>query len=692
MRRTPVTASRSAFVLLGLTLAVMACTDTTTPPVVPRMVFDIEPVNTSAGSAIFPALVVAFEDDAGNPLTDEARQVSLSLNGVPGATLQGTVSAHALNGKATFPGLRINIAGAAYSITASAPGVDPVTSAPFSVTAGAPTQIAFVTQPGTTPGRVPMAPVRVAIQDYLGNTVTSASDAITIALSSSPPANLTGVTTVEAVNGIATFTGLTIDNTGNAFILMASRNGFQPAFSTTFSVTFSTAVGLVFGVEPWTVKAAEPVLPAVTVLMIDAHGNTVTNAPTTITISLGQNPAGGTLSGTMSGSSSGGVATFHNLRVDRLGSGYTLTAAATGLSPAQSAIFAVTGPLTFRTVSSGYFHSCGIATDNVAYCWGINSSGELGNPKVEQTKSPVPVLGGPTFTSISAGRSHSCALTAGGTAYCWGANFDGQLGNASTAMSRIPSPVAGNLTFAQLTAGYNHTCGVTTAGVGYCWGDNSQGQIGNVAATTTNVPDVVAGGLVFASVSPGRQHSCGRTTNGLAYCWGDNTSGQVGDGTVTNRGAPTPVQGGFTFSSVSAGGFHSCGTSTDGVARCWGANAVGQLGNNTTEGRNIPGTASGALSFAAISAGNRHTCAVTSSSSVHCWGENTGAFLGDGTVVNRLVPTATSGAHSFASVSAGRFHSCAVTVASEAYCWGDNSSGRLGVGESTIRLEPTRVR
>jgi hypothetical protein len=59
-------------------------------------------------------------------------------------------------------------------------------------------------------------------------------------------------------------------------------------------------------------------------------------------VNLGANPGGGTLSGARSADPIGGVATFDSLSIDRVGSGYTLAAAAEGLSGATSIAFDIT--------------------------------------------------------------------------------------------------------------------------------------------------------------------------------------------------------------------------------------------------------------------------------------------------------------------------------------------------------------
>lgn len=694
MRRTLATAPRSVrFIHIGLTLAAIACTDSTPPAAPSKLVFTTEPRATVAGSSISPAIVVVFQDEAGNPLTGESKLVSIGVNGPAGASLDGATTQRAVDGVAIFPDLRITLAGEGYTLTAIAPGATTGTSAPFSIIAGPPSKLGFIVQPVTTLGRVVMSPVKVAILDFFGNRVPSATHAINMALPFNPAGTtLSGVTTVPALDGIASFNELRIDATGNGFQLLASAPSFAQVFSAPFNVTFAAPSRLVFGVEPWTAKPGEVMNPAITVSVADVHGNTVTNATNPITVAIGQNPAGGALSGTLTANPVAGVAAFSNVRIDKLGSGYTMTATVSGLTAIETAAFSVRNALTFNAVSSGYFHSCGIGTDNTSYCWGSNSNGELGNPWVTETNVPVPVLGGLTFARISAGRSHSCALTAAGIAYCWGANFSGQLGNGTTTSSSTPSSVSGGLTFAELSAGYNHTCGVTTGGTGYCWGGSNSGEVGSGAEGIVLTPSIVAGGLTFASISPGRGFTCGRTVSGAAYCWGDNANGQVGDGSTAGRIVPAPVQGGLTFASVSAGGFHACGVTTDGIARCWGWGQIGQLGHGTDISMSVPTAVSGTLSFGSISAGNRHTCGVTTGGAAYCWGENATGYLGDGTSSSKASPTAATGGHSFGSISAGRFHSCGVTVASEAYCWGDNSSGRLGIGALVSTFNPIRVR
>jgi hypothetical protein len=80
--------------------------------------------------------------------------------------------------------------------------------------------------------------------------------------------------------------------------------------------------------------------PVITVK--DADGNTATTYSGPVTIALGANPGGGTLSGTTTVNAVNGVATFTNLSIDKPGVGYTLVASAAGLSSSTSTAFSVT--------------------------------------------------------------------------------------------------------------------------------------------------------------------------------------------------------------------------------------------------------------------------------------------------------------------------------------------------------------
>jgi len=108
------------------------------------------------------------------------------------------------------------------------------------------------------------------------------------------------------------------------------------------------------------------------------------------------------------------------------------------------------------SIAAGYQHTCGLTTGGVAYCWGRDSAGALGNGQITGSfGTPAVVSGGLVFASIapSVGGWHTCGLTTAGIAYCWGFDVFGQLGNASTQSSGVPVQVVGQPAAAGLTPG-----------------------------------------------------------------------------------------------------------------------------------------------------------------------------------------------------------------------------------------------
>jgi alpha-tubulin suppressor-like RCC1 family protein len=313
----------------------------------------------------------------------------------------------------------------------------------------------------------------------------------------------------------------------------------------------------------------------------------------------------------------------------------------------------VEGGLHFVAVSAGTRHTCGVTTDGAAYCWGHNANGTLGASTSEKcannvpcSTSPVAVSGGLTFSSISAASTSTCGVTPSGDAYCWGNNLSGQLGDGTTTSRSAPTAVAGGLEFTSVSAGYQHTCGVTTGGDAHCWGSNG-GALGDGTQTDSPIPVLVAGELQFASVSASERQTCGLTTDGVSYCWGSNNFSNFGDGTNTGSLSPVPTSGGLRFAALIARYQFTCGMASDGVGYCWGSNPVGQLGTggSTTYTTSTPAAVAGGLSFVSIGAGNLegdynngHGCGVVTDGLLYCWGANGSGQIGDGTTTNRMTP------------------------------------------------------
>ncbi len=259
-------------------------------------------------------------------------------------------------------------------------------------------------------------------------------------------------------------------------------------------------------------------------------------------------------------------------------------------------------PKTLSFVSAGFTHSCGITTEGKVFCWGDNESGTLGNNSTEN-QSIVPVEvdtfmieGSKEFISVSTGWRHTCGVSNDKIAYCWGGDYSGALGNGESEQDKsIPSKVdtstiVGDKTFTSISTGWYHICGVTSDHVIYCWGQNMFGQLGNGQVANSEVPIKIHDGNITGNKSmiqvySGSTHTCGLSAENIAYCWGSDSEDQLGDGGIANYSyIPTPldtseIKGSDEFLSISAGIDHTCGITIDNTAYCWGSNIFGKLGS-----------------------------------------------------------------------------------------------------------------
>ena len=353
-------------------------------------------------------------------------------------------------------------------------------------------------------------------------------------------------------------------------------------------------------------------------------------------------------------------------------------------------------------VAAGETHSCGLSAVGVAYCWGRNNRGQLGNGDTVDQFSPVAVDSEVRFEALSLGDRHSCGHSLEGPVYCWGDNNRGQVGvEFDDEEPNIIRPVevqlrrAGGqndrLDFTSINTGREYNCGASTTGEVYCWGYNIHGQIGLNPANSETVQDrprrVALDGADAREVGTAYFFVCAVMDDESMRCWGRQGPGiesleSEGGGSfvypqeldIANISGLTGLKGGADF---------LCGVDADDGLWCWGANGSGQLGQGDIEDRDEPQQV-GALGVGAYSASNLHGCAVDADDGgVLCWGANPSNQVGPQPTNPEMTPRSVDlPDDEFISVAAGIAHSCAVSSEGRAFCWGSEGFGRLGADEA----------
>ncbi len=159
-------------------------------------------------------------------------------------------------------------------------------------------------------------------------------------------------------------------------------------------------------------------------------------------------------SGVLAGKTLTGLATgpFHTCALDSDGKAYCwgdgIGGALGNGSTADSSVpvaVEASGVLSGKTlvaITANERYTCALDTAGKAYCWGERALG--GNATSSSTPVAVDdsgVLSGRVLTQISAGYSHACARDTQGRAYCWGVGTSGQLGDGLSTTSATPVAV-----------------------------------------------------------------------------------------------------------------------------------------------------------------------------------------------------------------------------------------------------------
>src|SRR2546426_447742 len=317
-----------------------------------KLAFSTPPSSSAqSGVAFSQQPVVQVRDASGNRGSQRGDLVrATAAPGPGGAPPTNATATTGATGAAPFSGLAISGPTGTYTLSFGASGLTAVTTGSINLAAGPAAQLAFTVQPSnTTAGNIITPAVRVTVEDAFGNRVTSfmgGRPTVTVAIGNNPGGDTLSGTKSKLTGtggnaGIATFNDLSIAKAGDGYTLTTASTGLTGTESAPFGVTPRAAKLLVFTVQPSSAAAGAVITPAVQVTARDSLGNTATSFTGTVTVALGSNPAGGSLSGTKNQTAGSGVASFADLSIDKASAGYTLTASATGLTQATSTSFTI---------------------------------------------------------------------------------------------------------------------------------------------------------------------------------------------------------------------------------------------------------------------------------------------------------------------------------------------------------------
>lgn len=201
--------------------------------------FTTEPTSSVAAGANAGPVVVALTTASGTGTVKNGTAAKLEVENSSGKVVK-TYTANAKTGVATFKNVKENTAGTYTLVLKASKKVATGTSSAFTITAGAADKLAFTTQPSSAVAGASFD-TAVSIEDKYGNVVlTDSTDTVTLALPKSKSADtLSGTLTETASSGVATFSGLSINNPGTYTLLASSSVAKKPAKSKSFKISAS---------------------------------------------------------------------------------------------------------------------------------------------------------------------------------------------------------------------------------------------------------------------------------------------------------------------------------------------------------------------------------------------------------------------------------------------------------------------
>ncbi len=398
----------------------------------------------------------------------------------------------------------------------------------------APAKLAFTVEPNANYASAATITVKVSVENSSGAVTTFDTSAVTLALSGGTAgATLSGTKTVNAVAGVATFSGLSVDKAGTGYKLTATDGGLTTASSTAFNIMPGAAKTVTFTTQPATnSNVTDGVTIPLVAHVVDAAGNAVPGQ--SVTLAIGNNAGSSALAVATNPltTDASGNATFANVALNKVGSGYTLKATDT-TTPAAT------------VATSNAFNIVAGAAKTVTFTTqpGVNISIAAG--------TTIPLVAHVVDAGGNAVSAQNITLAIGTNA-------------GSSTLSVTANPVAsdnnGNATFANVSlnksgSGYTFKATDSSTPAATVATSNAFNIVAGAAATVTFTTQPAAG----SNIAPGATiplvahvvDASGNVVSGdsINLAIGNNPGGSTL--TVTANPTPTNAGGNATFANVS---------------------------------------------------------------------------------------------------------------------------------------------
>ncbi len=506
--------------------------------------------SATVGTAVSTAPSVIVRDASNNPVSGVSVTFAVATGGGSGTVLNATTNA---SGIATVGSWTLGTTAGSNTMTATSGSL---TGSPITFTAtgtaGAATQLVLTTQPSNTASGATLSDVVITIQDASGNTVTSSTASVTLAIGTNPASGtLSGTKTVAAVGGVATFSTLNIDNAGTGYTLVASATGLTGATSNTFNITSGAASTIAINAgdgQSATVGTAVSTAPSV--IVRDASNNPVSGVSVTFAVATGGG-SGTVLSATTNAS---GIATVGSWTLGTTAGSNTMTATSGSLTGS---------PITFTATGTAG------AASTIAINAGDGQSATVGTavstaPSViVRDASNNPVSGVSVTFAVATGGGSGTVLNA--TTNASGIATVGSWTLGTTAGSNTMTATSGSLTGSPITFTATGTAGAAST-IAINAGDGQSATVGTAVSTAPSVivrdasNNPVSGVSVTFAVATGG--GSGTVLNATTNASGIATVGSWTLGTTAGSNTMTATSGSLTGSPITFTATGTAGAAT----------------------------------------------------------------------------------------------------------------------------------